>query len=484
MKFKQLLLLAVLLATVCACSQRQAGLAEYHEALELMDRGDAPAALQKLQRASELARTDSLRALVQSQMGTLYFSQRLLDRSLQSYRRAYAIDLAARDTVGLIYDLRDIGNVLRATAGADSCAGPHQDSCLFYFEEARRLAIVSGNLPMQRDVESQMAGYHLWRNNLAAARRLLLPAMEHIGDANQSGLLFMMADLYHREGRRDSATYYYRQLLERGNLYTRQAAHRALAEYCLADGRSDEAMHHLRLYEQLSDSVHLENDAEAMRRTSALYDYTLREQQAHRLGQRLTLAVAAVLLLAVSLAAIVLYFSRRRMHYRLKVQRLEQLLENYRRNLNPESSARPNGTLAEPVGARSPNPPTSTLPTGTPAESAGINILQSTPIGQQIDRFLADAHQPAMGDDDFLLLAEAVEQHFPGFLSRLREFCHLTPQERRVCLLLKLGLPPTAIAQLTAHTRQSVTNTRSRLYKKAFGRQGTPAEWDEFVRSL
>lgn len=457
------ILLAILLAVVCACSQRQAGLAEYHEALELMDRGDAPSALRQLQRASELASTDSLRALVQSQMGTLYFSQRLLDRSLQSYRRAYDIDLEAGDTVGLIYDLRDIGNVLRATAGSE-------DSCLACFEEARRLAIASGNLPMQRDVESQMAGYHLYRNNLVEARRLLLPAMEHIGDANQSGLLFMMADLYHREGRRDSATFYYRQLLERGNLYTRQAAHRALAEYCMADGKTDEAMHHLRLYELLSDSVHRENDAEAMRRTSALYDYTLREQQAHRLGQRLTLAVAAVLLLAVSLAAILLYFSRRRMHYRLKVQRLEQLLENYRRNLNSQpydrdsqSPVQPNGTLAEPVGARN---------------------LKDTPIFQKIDRFLADAHQPAMGDDDFHLLADAVEQHFPGFLSRLQEFCHLTPQERRVCLLLKLDLSPAAIAQLTAHTRQSVTNTRSRLYKKAFGRQGTPAEWDEFVRSL
>ena len=101
-----------------------------------------------------------------------------------------------------------------------------------------------------------------------------------------------MADLYHREGRRDSATFFYRQLLEHGNLYTRQAAHRALAEYCMADGQTDEAMRHLRLYEELTDSVHSENDAEAMRRTAALYDYTLREQQAHRLQWRLMLAVA------------------------------------------------------------------------------------------------------------------------------------------------------------------------------------------------
>ena len=182
------------------------------------------------------------------------------------------------------------------------------------------------------------------------------------------------------------------------------------------------------------------------------------------------LAVAAVLLLAVSLVAILLYFSRRRMHYRLKVQRLEQLLENYRRNLKPQTSnlQSPTSNFQSPI---------SNLQSQT-------SNLKETPICQKIERFLADAHQPAMGDVDFHLLADTVEQYYPGFLARLQEFCHLTPQERRVCLLLKLDLPPAAIAQLTAHTRQSVTNTRSRLYRKAFGRQGTPAEWDEFVHSL
>jgi len=437
------ILLVLLTAALCSCHQRQAGLAEYHEALALMEKGDAPAALRQLQRASELAATDSLRALIQSQMGTLYFSQRLLDRSLQSYRRAYDIDLSAHDTVGLIYDLRDMGNVLRATTGSE-------DSSLVCFEEARRLAVASGNVPMQRDVESQMAAYYLYRNRLDEARRLLLPAMQFMGDDNQSGLLFMMADLYHREGRRDSATFFYRQLLEHGNLYTRQAAHRALAEYCMADGQTDEAMRHLRLYEELTDSVHSENDAEAMRRTAALYDYTLREQQAHRLQWRLMLAVAVGLLLVLALVAILLYVSRRRMHYKLKVQRLEQLLEKYRQQND------------------------------TPAATA----ITDTDLYRQIDRFLSDSHQQAMGDDDFHLLANTIEQYYPGFLNRLQEFCRLTPQERRVCLLLKLGLQPAAIAQLTAHTRQSVTNTRSRLYKKAFGRQGKPAEWDEFVLSL
>ena len=64
-----------------ACTNRQAGLSEYHEALALMEQGDAPSALERLEQAAELAQTDSLRALVQSQMGTLYFQQHLLEEA-------------------------------------------------------------------------------------------------------------------------------------------------------------------------------------------------------------------------------------------------------------------------------------------------------------------------------------------------------------------------------------------------------------------
>ena len=453
MKYSLMFLALVLL---CACNNRQAGLNTYHEALALMEKGDAPSALKKLEEAGRQARTDSLRALVESQKGTLYFSQRLLDRSLACYQRAYKIDSLARDTVGLIYDLRDMGNVYRACLSSEELPTPRikkgsEDSCLICFEQARQLAIATQNLPMQRDVESQLAAYHLYRNHLAEARRLLMPAMKYINDDNQSGLLFMMADLYHRSGQRDSASLFYHELLSKGALYARRSAHRVLAEYALADGKTDEALQHLKQYEVLTDSAHAVSDAEALRRMSAIYDYSQAQQQAAHYQTRLIVAVAAVALLLVLLASFILYGRRKRDIYRLRLQRLEQLLEKAKRGVE--------GTAVPPI------PP-------------------SPPIIQKMNRLLNDVRQEAFTDDDFHELESAIEQSHPGFLFQLQDFCRLSPQERRVCLLLKAEVPPVGIAQLTAHSKQSVTNTRSRLYKKAFGRAGTPAEWDEFVHSL
>ena len=453
MKYSLMFLALVLL---CACNNRQAGLNTYHEALALMEKGDAPSALKKLEEAGRQARTDSLRALVESQKGTLYFSQRLLDRSLACYQRAYKIDSLARDTVGLIYDLRDMGNVYRACLSSEELPTPRikkgsEDSCLICFEQARQLAIATQNLPMQRDVESQLAAYHLYRNHLAEARRLLMPAMKYINDDNQSGLLFMMADLYHRSGQRDSASLFYHELLSKGALYARRSAHRVLAEYALADGKTDEALQHLKQYEVLTDSAHAASDAEALRRMSAIYDYSQAQQQAAHYQTRLIVAVAVVALLLVLLASFILYGRRKRDIYRLRLQRLEQLLEKAKRGVE--------GTAVPPI------PP-------------------SPPIIQKMNRLLNDVRQEAFTDDDFHELESAIEQSHPGFLFQLQDFCRLSPQERRVCLLLKAEVPPVGIAQLTAHSKQSVTNTRSRLYKKAFGRAGTPAEWDEFVHSL
>ena len=311
-----ILLLALMVFS--ACTNRQAGLSEYHEALALMEQGDAPSALERLEQAAELAQTDSLRALVQSQMGTLYFQQHLLDRSLESYRRAFVIDSRAADTVGLIYDLRDIGNVMRASHDT-------QDSCIVYFEQARQLAIASSNLAMQHDVESQMAAYYLYHNQLDEARSLLMPALDYIDDDSRSGLTYMLADYYARSKQTDSAVYYYQILLSQGSLYARQAAHRALAEYALDEGDHSQALLHLRQYELLSDSVNQANDAAALRRTAALYDYSQHQRHARQLERTVIITVSAVILLALLFFLFLLYASRRRMHYRLKLQRMEQL---------------------------------------------------------------------------------------------------------------------------------------------------------------
>ena len=433
-------------ALLTACSSgRERALHEYGLALECMDNGDAPEALEHLERADEMTRDDSLQALVHSQMGSLYLDQGMLKDARKHYHRAMTHDATRHDTLGLVFDLRDLGNVCRA--------GEEEDSCVEYFTEARRLALMVGDTLMANDVESQLAGYWLWKEQPARVRPLLMKALAETDEESRSGLYFMAAELYRMEGRADSAEHYYRELLAIGTMTARQSAHRRLADYCMARGQQAQASQHLRRYEELTDSLSEENDAESMRRVAALYDYTRHRQQAER-SQRLALmAGAAVVVLLLAMLAAWIYASRRRKVFRLRLEQLELLLETkeLRKEIAPQDQQR---------------------------------IISQTSIYKRIHRLVADDALHPLVADEWAQLEDTLNKVFPDFARRVEGFCRLNTHERRVCQLLKIGIAPGAIAELTAHTRQSVSNTRSRLYEKAFGRKGAPAEWDAFIASI
>ena len=87
-------------------------------------------------------------------------------------------------------------------------------------------------------------------------------------------------------------------------------------------------------------------------------------------------------------------------------------------------------------------------------------------------------------DDDWHGLTEAVNGVYDGFSDKLNSLCRMSEQEMRVSLLIKLRMLPKDIATLTAHSKESVASTRSRLYQKVFGKKGSTRDWDDFILSI
>ena len=336
----------------------------------------------------------------------------------------------------------DIANVYR-TREAD-------DSCIYYFDQAVELARSQGDSLLVTNIQNQLAGYYLWHEDYGKARPLLFAGLR---DSIAGGLCFMLADLYHHTGPQDSARYYCQLLLKEEDTGLRQMAHKWLAEILLAEGHTAEAAQHLEQYELLTDSLMQETDTEALHRVSALYDYSQREQENARLQRRVIVIAAVAAVLLMLLLAVLLYFSRRRLQYRMKLQQLEHLLTDYRKDY-------------------------------TKTAERQQQILTETPICQRINRLLGDSRHPSMTDEDWHILEDTFMKVQPSFLNRLREFHRFSSHELHICLLLRLRLQPAAIGQLTAHSKQSISSTRSRLFEKVFGQKGTPAQWDEFILSL
>jgi len=440
---KQILLLLLSTIFLIGCTASK-GRQSYEEALRYMEQGDAPQALACLKEAAEFATDDSVRMGIYNDMGRLLFDEGLQEQALGAYHMALETSQAMADSLGMAYVLFDIANIYRTR--------DEDDSCVYYFDTAMSLALSQKDSMLATDIRNQLAGYYLWHKDYERARLLLSPSLLQEAEMT-GGICFMAADLYRQTGPADSTRYYCKLLLQNEETGLRQMGHKWLADLLLSEGQIEEAAKHLQQYELLTDTLMQETDTEALRRISALYDYSLREQENARLKLRNIIAVAFIIVLIFVLVAAILYFSRRRMKYRMKVQQLEHLLADYRQR-DEKVIERQNGILAD------------------------------TPICRHINRLLSDSRQPSMTDEDWHILEDTFAKIQPTFLSRLQTFHKFSSHEMHICLLLRLSLQPAALAQLSAHSKQSISSTRSRLFEKVFGQKGTPAQWDEFIQSL
>jgi len=90
----------------------------------------------------------------------------------------------------------------------------------------------------------------------------------------------------------------------------------------------------------------------------------------------------------------------------------------------------------------------------------------------------------SLNHQDWAELTQLMNSIFTGFTEKLYSLYRMSEQECHVSLLIKMRIQPKDIATLTAHSKESIATTRSRLYTKVFGRKGSSKDWDDFILSL
>jgi len=104
------------------------------------------------------------------------------------------------------------------------------------------------------------------------------------------------------------------------------------------------------------------------------------------------------------------------------------------------------------------------------------------------DEYIGLHHRITRGerltDEDWREMEERLKRVYPGFTSRLRNLYPMSELEYQVCLLIKLRISPTEMADVLSRDGSTISTVRSRLYKKVFGSKGGARDWDEFVLSI
>ena len=114
--------------------------------------------------------------------------------------------------------------------------------------------------------------------------------------------------------------------------------------------------------------------------------------------------------------------------------------------------------------------------------SSDAGALFASDIYQRVKQCMEEGR--SLQNSDWHELTEAVNNSYTGFTDKLYSLARMSEQELRVSLLVKMRLQPKDIATLTAHSKESVASTRSRLYQKVFGKKGSTKDWDDFILSI
>ncbi|GAK36303.1 TPR repeat protein [Bacteroides graminisolvens DSM 19988 = JCM 15093] len=97
--------------------------AYYYTGCVYRDLGDAPQALDYFNKAIEASKKSpdyKVISLIYSQTGTLYLYQDIYDLAMNAFKEAYNYNKMAKDSVRIVYNLRDIGRTFTGLNNADS----------------------------------------------------------------------------------------------------------------------------------------------------------------------------------------------------------------------------------------------------------------------------------------------------------------------------------------------------------------------------
>ena len=88
-------------------------------------------------------------------------------------------------------------------------------------------------------------------------------------------------------------------------------------------------------------------------------------------------------------------------------------------------------------------------------------------------------------EEDWTALQQYVKEQYPNLIPTLYDKVpKLSEIELRISMLIKVGVSVTDIAYLVNRTKQAITVSRARLYKKITAEEGTADQFDKWIENF
>ncbi len=427
----------------------------YYAGRVYSDLNDAPRALEYYQQAIDVMKHEklidyNLSSRIYSQMGTLFVYQELYNEAPEMFRKAYQYDSLLKDSAGLVFDLRDIG-------GAFALKN-QQDSAIYYYNQAGKMALQIQDSTLLSMVFLELAGNYIDWGYYSEGYKKLQIAQQKLDTLSISAYYTAMARYYHFTNQYDSAIYYYKNKLYLPSLLHKAGAYEGLADIAHRQGDIIKALNYYEQYMLYEDSLQQTIRTATIDKIHALYNYQQYKKEnivlkRQTFKQKQLLFVTIFSLLFLLLIGIVFWQKQKRKEQTILLQ--QEKLKRLREEIKAAQLIRKSSQAD----------------------------LQQTEIWKKL-HYIDKNETIKMTDTDWLELTKTVEETYPHFVQRLNELCPLSQKELQVCLLIKINVSLTQIADIVCSSKQGISSLRQRLYKKFTGKKGKPKDCDNFIRNL
>ena len=432
---------------------------------------DIPTALKYFHRAHKLIARDStyfLNGKICSQLGQLYFHQMLYKESRKYYEEAFHYSMASKDTVGLIWNIRDIGGSYQVVGDLTTC-----DT---FLHKALLLAEEKRDTMMERNILCSLADNNIEMGRYDSAMVFLRPLLTNMDKSEESAIYTNASRIYYHQGKIDSALYYIGKVLDVGNVYGKKVAYRNRSRIDLIRGDLASAKSDFENFVLYIDTIDHIRASEALANASAAYDYSMKEQENTRLreeNQVKSLWTWVLISACVSLFALLflgyIYYRKRQAEGIARSLALELELDERKEMII---------TKQKEIDLL--NKDNTTLKYGYRDEVPFLKKIAE--VRGHFLKILEDGAIPRI--EDWVMLESNIYELFPNFNNHFPEEMELSNDEKKVCWLSKLKLSNAVVAKLMVKSPQAITSIKSRLYTKITKSKGTSQDFYSIINSI
>ena len=254
------------------------------------------------------------------------------------------------------------------------------------------------------------------------------------------------------------------------------AACKGLYELYKKTDNPDSMAKYASLSEEFNDSLHARSYFENAQQLERMYDFNQKEKRARKaefdnlkMKSHLKSVLLCLFLILIS-GSIAIYFLRKALHSKqeeLDSNNIKQKATLEEKNqqliqLNDEIQQL-NDKMAEK------------------AESDSLNEINQKLFNTEIYKEILDILKQTKKEfsaEQWNRLEQMYSMEHPKYYAIVNSADKLSITDRRMCLLVRLGLKPKDICSIMGMDKSNVSNARSRIYKKLYGEEGTGKDLD------